>query len=172
MIGDEFPKVDPIARIERQLERGSLFTHTALSKNAEEACEVASLAFGLVDLLVQKGVIAHHEVLESARAVREEMHAQGEMTGPGVALRIDAPAEPGRETVLVNCQERLPICKAICCKLSFALTAQEVEDGHVRWDLGMPYNIRQEASGFCTHLQDDPRGCGVYGAPARHLPPI
>ena len=26
----------------------------------------------------------------------------------------------------------------------------------------MPYYIRHEASGFCTHLRDDPRGCGVY----------
>jgi Fe-S-cluster containining protein len=168
MIDDEIPKADPIARIERQLERASLFTHTALSKNAEEGYEVASLSFGLVDLLVQKGLITRDEVLESAHAVREEMHAQGETTGPGIALRVDAPVEPGRETVLVNCGERLPICKAICCKLSFALTAQEVEAGHVKWDLGMPYHIRQESSGFCTHLRDDPRGCGVY----EHRPAI
>lgn len=162
MIDDEIPEVDPIVRIERQIERGSLFTHTALSKNAEEADEVASLTFGLVDLLVQKGLVARDEVLESARAAREEMDARGETTGPGVALRVDAPVEPGQETVLVNCQERLPICGAICCKLSFALTAQEVEAGHVKWDLGMPYHIRHEASGFCTHLRGDPRGCGVY----------
>jgi Fe-S-cluster containining protein len=162
MIDDEIPEVDPITRIERQLERGSLFTHTVLSKSAEEQHEVASLAFGLVDLLVQKRLITRDELLESVRAVREEMHARGETTGPGVALRVDAPAKPGRETVLVNCQERLPICKAICCKLSFALTAQEVEAGHVKWDLGMPYHIRHEASGFCTHLRDDPRCCGVY----------
>jgi hypothetical protein len=76
--------------------------------------------------------------------------------------------EPGQETVLVNCQERLPICRAICCKLSFALTAKEVEAGHVKWDIGMPYHIRHEASGFCTHLQDNPRGCGVY----EHRPAI
>ncbi len=168
MIDDEIHEVDPIARIERQLERGSLFTHTALSKNAEETHEVASLAFGLVDLLVQKGLIARDEVLESARTVREEMDARGDTTGPGVALRVDAPVEPAVDTVLVNCQERLPICKAICCKLSFALTAQEVEAGNVRWDLGMPYHIRHEASGFCTHLRDDPRGCGVY----QHRPAI
>jgi Fe-S-cluster containining protein len=168
MIDDEIPEVDPITRIERQLERGSLFTHTALSRNAEVAHEVASIAFGLVDLLVHKGLVSRDEVLESARAVREEMVARGETVGPGVALRVDAPVEPGQETVLVNCQERLLICRAICCKLSFALTAQEVEAGHVKWDLGMPYHIRHEASGFCTHLQDNPRGCGVY----EHRPAI
>ena len=168
MIDHAIPEVDPIARIERQLERASLFTHTALSKNAEEGYEVASVALGLVDLLVQKELITRNEVLKSARAVRNEMHARGETTGPGVALRVDAPVESGRETVLVNCQERLPICKAICCKLSFALTAGEVEAGDVKWDLGMPYHIRQESSGFCTHLRDDPRGCGVY----EHRPAI
>ena len=47
--------------------------------------------------------------------------------------------ELGQETVLVSCQERLPICRAICCKLSFGLTAQEVGAGHVKWDIGMPW---------------------------------
>jgi Fe-S-cluster containining protein len=32
----------------------------------------------------------------------------------------------------------------------------------------MPYHIRHEATGFCTHLRDSPRGCGVY----EHRPAI
>jgi Fe-S-cluster containining protein len=161
-IDAEIPDVDPVTRIERQLERASLFTHSALSLNAEETHEVASLTFALVDLLIDKGLVSRDEVFDSARAVRDELDGRGERPSPGVALRMDAPAEPGGETVLVNCEERLPICHAICCKLNFALTAEEVEAGNVKWDLGMPYHIRQEASGFCTHLRDEPRGCGVY----------
>ncbi|HUP60702.1 MAG TPA: hypothetical protein VNA69_09825 [Thermoanaerobaculia bacterium] len=48
-----------------------------------------------------------------------------------------------------------------CCRLTFALTRDEVEGGHVKWDLGMPYHIRQNASSSCTH-QTAAGGCGVY----------
>jgi Fe-S-cluster containining protein len=168
MIDAEVPHLDPLQRLERQIERGSLFTHTALSDNAGEVQEVASFAYGLIDLLVRKGLVTRDEVLQSAQGVRQQMDASGESAKPGIALRVDGPPEPGQETVLVNCAERIPICKAICCKLSFALTADEVEDGHVKWDLGVPYYIRREATGFCTHLRDTPRGCGVY----EHRPAI
>jgi Fe-S-cluster containining protein len=162
MIDDEVPHVDPLTRLERQIERGSLFTHTALSQNAEETHELASVAYGIIDLLIDKGILTRDDVLQSARSVRQQMDATSATAGPGVAMRVDSPAEPGKETVLVNCAERLPICKAICCKLTFALTREEIEAGHVKWDLGIPYYIRQEATGFCTHLRDSPRGCGVY----------
>ena len=36
MIHDKVPAVDPVTRLERQVERASLFTHTALSENAEQ----------------------------------------------------------------------------------------------------------------------------------------
>ena len=43
------------------------------------------------------------------------------------------------------------VCQAVCCKLDFALTADEVENGVLRWDLGRPYLIRHEADGWCAH---------------------
>lgn len=152
---------DDVSKLERQVERGSLFTHTALSRNAEETHDAASFAYGLVDLLVAKGLVTREEVLGAAQNVREQMEERGETIGPGVALRVDAPPEPGREIVLVNCAERMPVCKAICCKLTFALTREEVEAGYVKWDLGIPYQIRQEPNGACTH-QATTGACGVY----------
>ena len=162
MINDEVPDIHPIQRLVRQVERASLFTHTALSENAEATREVASMTFALVDLLTDKGLISEMEVLGSARAVRDEMAARGEDSAPGVAFRVDPRVDPDDEEVFVNCEERIPVCKAICCKLWFPLTVEEVEAGDVKWDLGMPYHIRQEETGFCTHLRDEPRGCGVY----------
>jgi Fe-S-cluster containining protein len=62
----------------------------------------------------------------------------------------------------VNCAERLPLCKAICCRLSFPLTADEVQDGRLRWDLGRPYFIRHDARGACVHQDSTTGACGVY----------
>ena len=48
--------------------------------------------------------------------------------------------------------ELLPICQARCCKLSFPLSTQDLDEGVIRWDYGEPYLIRQRASdGYCVH---------------------
>jgi Fe-S-cluster containining protein len=55
------------------------------------------------------------------------------------------------------------VCKAVCCTLPFPLSADEVEAGDVRWDLGHPYVIRHSAEGYCVHNDRATGGCGVYG---------
>ena len=62
--------------------------------------------------------------------------------------------------VEVDCAERLHLCHAACCGLDVALSAQEIEGGAVRWDLG-PYVIRHTVSGQCIHNDPDSSACGV-----------
>ncbi len=153
---------DTVQQLESQLRRGAFFTHTALSRNAERIHEVESFAYGLVDLLVEKGVATTDEISNAAKAVRQEMDESGETVGPGVALRVDG-VEPGQDPyVPVNCAERIHICKAICCRLHFALSAEEVESGKTMWDLGQPYYIRQGSTGCCVHLDRSTNECGIY----------
>ncbi|HYH84991.1 MAG TPA: YkgJ family cysteine cluster protein [Pyrinomonadaceae bacterium] len=149
-------------QLERQIERGNLFTHTALSDNAERIHEAESFLYGLIDVLVEKGLATPEEVFEAASKVRGEMDAKGETLGPGVALRVDSKREARGDFVEVNCAERMHVCKAVCCKLNFALSAEEVESGKVKWDLGRPYFIRREASGHCTHYDAGNGCCSIY----------
>ena len=37
-----------------------------------------------------------------------------------------------------------------------------MEEGHVRWDLGRPYEIRQERDGSCTHQDRGSGACSIY----------
>jgi hypothetical protein len=62
----------------------------------------------------------------------------------------------------VECAERLAICHAACCSLPFPLSAQEVEAGKVKWDLGHPYMIRHDAHGCCTHNDRATGTCTIY----------
>ncbi len=149
-------------QLERQVERGQLFTHTALSNNAERIIEMETFVYGLIDLLVEKGLATAEEISDKAQAVHQEMVQKGETLGPGIVMRLENPDTPREDFVPVNCAERIHICQAICCKLSFALTAPEIESGHVKWDLGRPYAIRHEPDGYCTHQNRETRGCGVY----------
>lgn len=152
-----------LAQLERQVERGSLFTHTIVSRNADQIHEAQSFLYGVIDLLIEKGIVTQDEVSQSASKVRQEMDEKGLTVGPGIALRIEGDNNNKDDFVPVNCSERLHICKAVCCKLHFALTVEEVESGQIKWDLGAPYYIRHESTGCCHHLDPNTRGCSIYG---------
>ena len=63
----------------------------------------------------------------------------------------------------IPCAELIPICKARCCALSFALSTEDLDEGVIRWDYGQPYLIRQRSSdGYCVHNDPDSRGCTVH----------
>lgn len=147
--------------LERQVERGSLFTHTALSGLAQRTFETESIVLGLVDVLLGKGVIDEVGLTTAANDARDAMDERGETTMPGIQLRLDSP-EIENQTVEVDCAARMPVCHAICCKLNFALTAPEIEGGKVKWDLGRPYLIRHDEEGFCTHCDRGTGACGIY----------
>ena len=147
--------------LQRQVERGSLFTHTALSDLAQRTYETESLVLGLVDVLLGRCVIEELEVSAAARRVRAAMDERGDAIGPGLALRIDDP-EAGDAVTPVDCAGRMHVCHAVCCKLQFALSAAEVEAGKVKWDLGRPYIIRHEPDGGCTHCDRESGACTVY----------
>lgn len=150
-----------LAEVERQVERGSLFTHTALSTNAERLYETEALVLGLLDTLVGKGVIGEQEVADAAKSVRDALQERGEAIGAGLIMRVDAEEDKDKFTP-VDCSARMHICHAVCCKLHFALTAEEIEGGKAKWDLGQPYHIRQEADGTCTHNERATGRCGIY----------
>jgi Fe-S-cluster containining protein len=63
----------------------------------------------------------------------------------------------------IPCAELLPLCKARCCTLSFALSTEDLDEGVIRWDYGQPYLIRQRASdGYCVHNDPDSQACTVH----------
>lgn len=148
-------------RLEHQVERGNLFTHTALSRQSARINEIESFLYAVIDMLTIKGITPPGELTEAVKRVREEMIASEEVSNPGISLRIDGPDE--KDFIPVNCGERLHICKAVCCKLDFALSAKEIESGKIKWDLGRPYFIRHDPkSCYCSHIQPGILKCNVY----------
>lgn len=68
----------------------------------------------------------------------------------------------GQSGTPVNCEERLHLCKAVCCKLGFALSEAEVEQGIVNWEPEKPFFKRHDADGYCSHLKRDGCSCTIY----------
>ena len=154
-MADEFRELD------RQVERGNLFTHTALSDYAARANETEAMINGLVDYLVAHGMVESEGLLSAVEAARAEAAAKHELVSAGVALRVDPPdADPAGNPV--NCEERLHICHAVCCRLRFALSAEEIESGRLRWDLGQPYYNRRGEGGYCHRIDGETKACTIY----------
>jgi Fe-S-cluster containining protein len=147
-------------KLHRQVERAGLFTHTTLTRLSARINESESFLYAIIDLMAQKGLVTPEEITEAVQQVRQELVEKQEAAHPGLALRVDG--ESDDEYTPVNCEERWHVCKAICCKLDFALNAEEVESGKIKWDMGRPYYIRHEQSCFCTHLNLKTKQCGVY----------
>jgi hypothetical protein len=151
--------------LERQVERGSLFTHSALGRSANHLREVETYLYGLVDLLLAKRLVTSEEV--GAAVDRVERTLREEIPEPGVALRVDERA-PEPSDVIVDCAARMHICHAACCKLNFALSAEEVERGTARWDLGRPTSSATPRTGTaCTTTARRAPAASTTTAPAR-----
>lgn len=154
---------DPVVEeLQRQIERASLFTHTALGESFARTGEGQAFLYGLADVLLTKGYVTEKELAAAVDNVRAELTQRGELSGPGVMVRIDTNEGSNEQTIEVDCSARMHVCKAVCCRLDFALTVPEVESGKVKWDLGRPYFIRHSANGCCSHNDLQTGGCGVY----------
>ena len=144
--------------LERQLIQGQLATHATLSRISERINDMEAFVFGINDALIEKGVIQSNFLFKKIESIKRHRMDNGETLDAGVSLRVDN----GEHTVpVINCEERLHLCKAICCKLTFPLNQAEVEAGTVKWELGRPYYIRHKSDGYCCH-RGETSGCHVY----------
>lgn len=154
--------IEIVQELERQLERSGYFTHSSLSNQAERINEIESFLYGLIDTLIDDGKVKKEKLEEVVQKVRTETIERKEHFHAGIAIRVDGKESTKDDFVPVNCDERMHICKGICCKLNFALSVDEIEGGKSKWDLGQPYYIRQKSTGFCTHLDENKRCCSIY----------
>jgi Fe-S-cluster containining protein len=141
---------DQRSELERQVEQGNLFTHSELSKQSHRAGETEALLNGLVALLVQQKVVDGDELMAIVEQARD--HVTGKVD---VAVRRDEVLEEPQ----IDCAARIHVCKAVCCRLHWALSVDEIESGLVKWELGRPYFNRHNDDGYC-HQWDG--GCQIY----------
>ena len=156
------PEDTPLDQLEKQVERGSFFTHTAMGRSFIRIGEVESFTYGIIDALVAKGILSSEEIKASVERVQQELSLKGDIPGSGVALRIDREENFQKDDIEMDCNARMNICHSICCKLDFALSVSEVESGKIKWDLGRPYFIRHENNGYCTHNSIQTGNCKIY----------
>jgi len=156
-------KRNEVAGVERnEVSGGLLYCHSRLNANTSKLLESASFLYALVELLTDKGLVELDELEEKKREVAARLLEAFLDRGMGVAMQADEGDKyTFAETVEIDCESRVHLCKAACCRMSFALSQQDVEEGVIKWDLGRPYLIAQDSEGYCRHLDRESSCCTV-----------
>ena len=142
-----------------------MYLHSRANANTSKTLEVAAFTYALIELLSERGMIAIAELDERKKVVGQRLVERFVEKGMGVALTKDEQDKYSyHNEVRIDCENRLHLCRASCCRLRFALSIQDVEEGSVKWDLGHPYMIRQGPDGYCHHFERQTQGCGVYNS--------
>jgi Fe-S-cluster containining protein len=166
------PASAALGELERQMERASMFAQASLDRMAVRVRDAEAQVAGLLDLLRARGLLSEDDLPGQegggrARRDGDDPEARGSgmespapLQWPSIAFRVEQGELPAPQPV--NCAERMHICHAVCCKLDFALTPDEVDAGKVKWDLGFPYLVRHNADGYCVHNDRETGRCKVY----------
>jgi Fe-S-cluster containining protein len=157
------PTASQLEDLRNDVAGGLMYSHSRENANTSKVLEVASFSYALIELLMERGLISVEELDQRKRAVGARLVEKFAEKGMGVALTDDEKDKYVYDgAVQIDCENRLSLCRGACCRLSFALTVQDLEEGAVKWELGRPYMVRRDADGYCHHLEREHKRCGIY----------
>lgn len=156
---DENPFLD---KLREEVAGGLRYTHTRANANTRKLLEIASFAYAAIDLLAEKGLLQIEELDERKKTIAERMVKKFIDEGMGITHQEKEQDKYTFDAVQIDCESRLHLCKAACCRLRFALSKQDVEEGIVKWDFAHPYFIARGADGYCIHMDRTKLNCTVH----------
>jgi Fe-S-cluster containining protein len=148
--------------LRQEVVAGLRYVHYQLGANTGKALEVSSFLYALIELLIERGIITEEELNERKIVVAERLVKKFQEMGMGAVFQDKEQDKYGFSDVHIDCESRRHICKAACCKLNFALSRQDIEEGFLKWDLGHPYMIAKEGDGYCIHLDKRTYECRIW----------
>jgi Putative zinc- or iron-chelating domain len=161
---DEDLTSSPVDRdLRQEVAEGLLHVHRRLGAGTAKTLESAAFLYALVELLAEKGLIQIDELDERKAAVAARLARQFSDRGLGVMIQDpEYDKYAFEQQVEIDCATRVQHCRAACCRLPFALSRQDLQEGIVRWDLAQPYVIAQRGDGCCGHLDAATLGCTIH----------
>jgi Fe-S-cluster containining protein len=148
--------------LSKEVAEGLLYTHTRVNANTTKTLEASSFLYALIELLDEKGLISIEELDERKKQVAKRLVEKFVESGIGLLYQDSGEDKyEFKQEAFVDCQSRLHVCKAVCCKFPFALSKQDVEEGIIRWEFGRPYLIAHDADGYCIHMDRNTYNCTV-----------
>lgn len=159
------PLVPQAPRPPEDVGLGLRFNHLLLAHQRSRIDELSASLYALLETLIADGALRldHYEARRQLTMQRENERLASE---PNVSVSTVADKYALTELPAIDCDARLPLCKARCCTLTHSLSVQDLDERVVRWDYAAPYRIAKTPSGMCVH--NDAGRCEVY----EHRPAI
>ena len=153
-----------MSAMDDDLRWGLIYAHNRANANTGELETLAATVEALVELLVEAGL--DPERLDAVRAeaaerVRRRFKERGMAT---IRQEFDVPKREWTGGVDIDCEARIPLCHAACCKLGVGLSTEDVREGILRWDPAEPYALERGDDGWCVHMERGSCRCTVYDA--------
>jgi Fe-S-cluster containining protein len=153
----------------REIEEGLAYLHGRVGATAARALESAAFVYALIELLVERGTISLEELDVRKKQVAPRLLKRFESQDGGVATQQSAHDKySAPHEAQIDCDRRLALCKAACCKMVFPLSPQDIDEHVIHWQLGQPFVIAKGEDGYCSHLDRHNMRCAVHSA--RPLP--
>lgn len=152
---DEEPPAPDSPATARELADGLRFVHTMEMQTRRVLSETTARIEGLVATLNEAGVL-------------DDAPGPGPSVGGGAAgaIQIQVARQGGKywltDLPQIDCAGLLHLCQARCCRTSFPLGFEDLEEGALRWEFGRPYLIRRREDGVCVHNDAQTLRCTVY----------
>ncbi len=152
-----------IDQLRKEIAGGLLFCHSRESEATSKTLEVTAFSYALIELLMEQGIITEDDLNERKRKIAKKLVENFRESGMGI-LRQEHESDKYtfQKEVNIDCENRVHLCKAACCRLPFALSQQDVEEGIVKWDFETPYMIAHKPDGYCVHNENHSCSCMVY----------
>jgi len=162
--GDDPPKRHlPVidGPIRNDLDDGLRFVHVLGMQVKHDLFEASSKLYALLEELVAKGAIDLDSFEKRRARIKEREQARQRAQAH---VRVNEVEDKYALTALpdIDCPSLIPICKARCCKLWFALSFQDLDEGKIEWDYSQPYVIRKRADASCVHQDASSGHCTAY----------
>lgn len=142
---------------------GLLYTHLRLNDNTKKTLQSSSFLYALIELLEKKGVINIEELDAQKNEVADRLLKSFADSGMALMYQdLEHDKYNFEENADVDCKGCLNICKAACCKMPFALSKQDIDEGILKWEFGRPYMIAHGEDGYCVHLDRKTYKCSVH----------
>lgn len=143
--------------------RGLIYSHNRANANTSEVHSAGASIQAAIELLIERGLIDGDEWEARRKSAADRLRKEYLDRGMAVATQeFGVSKYEFKGGAEIDCENRLQLCHAACCRLPFALSKSDVQEGIVKWDLGQPYLNARAADGYCVHLRRDSCHCGIY----------
>jgi Fe-S-cluster containining protein len=147
--------------LREDLNSGLCHLHFLSMQSKHDLVDITSRFFALMEELVANGQIDLRTYDERRLRLREKEETRLQQRAH---VQVADPVDKYKLEDLpqIDCQSRIHLCKARCCKLTFPLSFQDLDERIVQWNYSNPYQIRQKPDGYCVHNNSGSGHCCVY----------